>query len=165
MPWIHPESSHNPSLCANKRVAETPRAVFSPGTWVPQVSSVRRPILLFSERRPPQGTCMPPPCWRLHPRDPAGTRWTGGRERGAMNEWMGEAGRSLTLRGLGSPAPGTSWARPGTAALRSRLSVPFWHSVAPPPPGPSPEGAVAELGVVPLQHHPQGGKVGEGPGS
>ena len=37
--------------------------------------------------------------------------------------------------------------------------------LAPPPPGPSPEGAVAELGVVPLQHRPQGGKVGEGPGS
>ena len=82
-----------------------------------------------------------------------------------MSEWLGEAGRSLTLQGLGSPAPVMSRARPGKPALRFRLSFPFWHSVAPAPPGPSPEGALAEQGVVPLQHCPQRGKGGEGPGS
>ena len=74
---------------------------------------------------------------------------------------MRETGQSLAPQGRGSPAPVMSRARPGA----ERLSFPFWHSIVPPPPGPSPEGAVAELGVVPAQTLPSGREGGEGPGS
>lgn len=41
-----------------------------------------------------------------------------------MSEWLGEAGRSLTLQGLGSPAPVMSRARPGTARAEIQAVFP-----------------------------------------